>query len=373
MPVSPSRRRLLATTLSTAGLLLLAACGSKTASSSGSQSSGTETAASTGVSGTAASSGKTTTYPVTIKHAQGETTIKEAPRRVVVLDYGVLDSMNALGLADLVVGVPKSGGNLPESLSQFQDDKYKDMGGLKEPKEEAIAEAGPDLVIVAGRTAKSYGTFSQKFTTIDMSVKPQGASGSAAATPEQGGEGGNGDKGKKNEPSASMTEILTSHATILGSIFGKTSEAEVKVKEFTDAAAEVAALAKNTGKGLCLMTTGGKVSAFGKGSRFDVLFDEFGVSEAVENVDEATHGEAVSFEFIGQANPDVLFVLDRDATIGQEGSSAKEILDNELVTATNAWKNNKVHYLNGPDWYLLGAGFGVSPRMAKEIKGDLSA
>lgn len=142
MLVSPSRRRLLATTLSTAGLLVLAACGSKTASSSGSQSSGTETAASTGVSGAAASSGKTTTYPVTLKHAQGETTIKEAPRRVVVLDYGVLDSMTALGLADLVVGVPKSGGNLPESLSQFQDDKYKDMGGLKEPKEEAIAGPG---------------------------------------------------------------------------------------------------------------------------------------------------------------------------------------------------------------------------------------
>ena len=48
--------------------------------------------------------------------------------------------------------------------------------------------------------------------------------------------------------------------------------------------------------------------------------------------------------------------------------------DNRVrVTGTNAWKNNKVYYLDGPDWYLLGAGFGVSLRMAKEIKGDLSA
>ena len=114
-----------------------------------------------------------------------------------------------------------------------------------------------------------------------------------------------------------MTEILTSHSTILGSIFGKKSEAEAKVKEFTDAAAQVATAAKNAGKGLCLMTTGGKVSAFGKGSRFDVIFDEFGVAPAVENIEAATHGEAVSFEFIGQANPDVPFVLDRDSTIGQ--------------------------------------------------------
>ena len=360
MPTSPSRRQLLSTTAATAGLLALSACSSRSSSSS---ASGAETAS-------AGSSGETVTYPVTVKHAQGETTIKAAPQRVVVLDYGVLDSMAALGLADLVVGIPKSGGNLPKSLSQFQDKKYKDMGGLKEPKEEAIAEVGPDLVIVAGRTAKFYEDFSSKFTTINMTVKPQGASATAAASPDQGG---NGDKGKKNEPSASMTEILTSHSTILGSIFGKKSAAQAKVKEFTDAAAQVAAAAKNAGKGLCLLTTGGKVSAFGKGSRFDVIFDEFGVTPAVENIEEATHGEAVSFEFIGQANPDVLFVLDRDATIGQEGSSAKEILDNELVTATKAWKNNKVYYLDGPDWYLLGAGFGVSLRMAKEIKDDLSA
>mgnify|MGYP000900919336 FL=1 len=360
MPMSPSRRQLLSTTAATAGLLALSACSSRSSSSS---ASGAETAS-------AGSSGETVTYPVTVKHAQGETTIKAAPQRVVVLDYGVLDSMAALGLADLVVGIPKSGGNLPKSLSQFQDKKYKDMGGLKEPKEEAIAEVGPDLVIVANRTAKSYEDFSSKFTTINMTVKPQGASATAAASPDQGG---NGDKGKKHEPSASMTEILTSHSTILGSIFGKKSAAQAKVKEFTDAAAQVAAAAKNAGKGLCLLTTGGKVSAFGKGSRFDVIFDEFGVTPAVENIEPATHGEAVSFEFIGQANPDVLFVLDRDATIGQEGSSAKEILDNELVTATNAWKNNKVYYLDGPDWYLLGAGFGVSLRMAKEIKDDLSA
>ena len=357
MPTSPSRRQLLSTTAATAGLLALSACGSKSSSSSG-----------TGA-GAAGSGGEAVTYPVTVKHAQGETTIKAAPQRVVVLDYGVLDSMAALGLADLVVGIPKSG-DLPKSLSHFQDKKYKDVGGLKEPKPAAIAEAGPDLVIVANRTAKSYEDFSSKFTTIDMTVKPQSASAAATASPAQGG---NGDKGKKNEPSASMTEILTSHATILGSIFGKKSQAEAKVKEFTDAAAQVAAAAKNVGKGLCLLTTGGKVSAFGKGSRFDVLFDEFGVTPAVENIEEATHGEAVSFEFIGQANPDVLFVLDRDATIGQEGASAKEILDNELVTATKAWKNNKVYYLDGADWYLLGGGFGVSLRMAKEIKGDLSA
>ena len=127
MPMSPSRLQLLSTTAATAGLLALSACGSKSSSSSGTGGASAE------------SSAEAVTYPLTVKHAQGETTIKAAPKRVVVLDYGVLDSMAALGLADVVVGIPKTGGNLPKSLSQFQDAKYKDMGGLKEPKQEAIA------------------------------------------------------------------------------------------------------------------------------------------------------------------------------------------------------------------------------------------
>ena len=121
------------------------------------------------------------------------------------------------------------------------------------------------------------------------------------------------------------------------------------------------------------MTSGGEVTAFGTGSRFDVIFDEFGVTPAVEDIEAATHGEAVSFEFIGSANPDLLFVLDRDSTIGQEGASAQQILTNDLVAATSAWKNNKVFYLNGANWYLIGAGFTASPAMAQEIKSDLSA
>ena len=101
MPMSPSRRQLFSTTAATAGLLALSACGSKSSSSSGTGGA------------SAGSSAEAVTYPLTVKHAQGETTIKAAPKRVVVLDYGVLDSMAALGLADLVVGIPMSGGNLP--------------------------------------------------------------------------------------------------------------------------------------------------------------------------------------------------------------------------------------------------------------------
>ncbi len=52
-------------------------------------------------------------------------------------------------------------------------------------------------------------------------------------------------------------------------------------------------------------------------------------------------------------------MLDRDAAIGREGTSAKQLLDNELVRQTNAWKNDQVVYLNGQNWYLVGGGLGA--------------
>jgi len=61
----------------------------------------------------------------------------------------------------------------------------------------------------------------------------------------------------------------------------------------------------------------------------------------------------VSFEYLLKANPDWLFVLDRDAAIGRNGASARKLLDNKLVHATKAWRNQRIVYLNAANWYLL--------------------
>ena len=50
---------------------------------------------------------------------------------------------------------------------------------------------------------------------------------------------------REGEP---LADELKRQVTVLGSIFGKKSAAQAKVKEFTDAAAQVAAAAKNAGK-----------------------------------------------------------------------------------------------------------------------------
>ena len=45
----------------------------------------------------------------------------------------------------------------------------------------------------------------------------------------------------------------------------------------------------------------------------------------------SNHGQAISFEFIAQTDPDWLFVIDRDAAIGREGTSAQRMLDLSLI------------------------------------------
>lgn len=45
--------------------------------------------------------------------------------------------------------------------------------------------------------------------------------------------------------------------------------------------------AATAGTGLIVLTTGGKVSAYGPGSRFGVLHDSFGIQPAVAKLDTA--------------------------------------------------------------------------------------
>src|SRR5690606_1471663 len=57
---------------------------------------------------------------VVVKHQFGETLVKKNPEKVVAFDFGVLDTLNYLGIE--VIGVPK--GNIPKYLKKYDDDKY---------------------------------------------------------------------------------------------------------------------------------------------------------------------------------------------------------------------------------------------------------
>lgn len=260
---------------------------------------------------------------ITVKHAQGETVLPDTPKTVLTFDFATLDTLDTLGVD--VAGVPNA--LLPAYLSKYESDDYAKVGSLFEPDFEVVHAAKPDLIIVAGRSAKQYEALSKIAPTIDLTVAQDDFFASAE------------DNARK-----------------LGVIFDREEKAEELIEKLNTSVAALRETAKDAGKGLIILTNGGKVSAYGPGSRFGWLHEDLGVIPAVENVQEATHGEAVSFEFLLKTNPDWLFVVDRDSAIGNDGQSAKQTLDNELVAATTAAKEGNIYYADSVRWYLVGGG-----------------
>ena len=115
------------------------------------------------------------------------------------------------------------------------------------------------------------------------------------------------------------------------------------------------------------MTNAGEVSAYGPDTRFGLVHRELGLTPTDEGLTAADHGDAVSFEYIADKDPDILLVLDRDAAIGESGTAAEQVLDNELVRGTTAWQNDDVHYLDSTVWYIAPNGLPSVEQMVEEV------
>ncbi|KFN04542.1 siderophore ABC transporter substrate-binding protein [Bacillus clarus] len=271
---------------------------------------------------------------ITIKHKLGETKVKTNPKKVVVFDFGSLDTLDKLGVE--VAGVPQK--STPKYLSKYQDKKYTNVGGLKEPDFEKINEMNPDLIIISGRQADSYKEFEKIAPTIYV-----------------------------EQDTKDYMKSFKENTETLAKIFGKEDEAK---KEIAAVEKDVAALnekaKKSDKKGLVILANDGQVSAYGPQSRFGIIHDVFGVTPVDPEVKADTHGNKVSFEYILEKNPDYLFVIDRGAVVGGK-SSAKQVVENELVSKTNAAKNGNVVYLDANYWYLSGGGLESVSEMVKEV------
>ncbi|MBB5073946.1 iron complex transport system substrate-binding protein [Bartonella callosciuri] len=261
---------------------------------------------------------------ITIHHASGTTSVPASPQKVVVFDLASLDNMNRLGIK-AVAGVPE--GKKPTYLQQFDDAQYEKIGTLFEPDYEKIAALQPDLIIISSRTQAKYKDLSKIAPTIDLTV------------------------GNEN----SLADIER-NVSILGKVFDKEKEAEEEIAKLNESLAKVRENTKGKGMGLVLMTSGGKISAFGPKSRFDILHSSFGIAPATDKLTVEKHGQLISPEFILETNPDWLLVIDRDAAIGREGQSAEQLLNNELVQRTTAGKKNQIVYLDSWSWYLASGG-----------------
>ena len=274
---------------------------------------------------------------VQITDANGEKAeLKKNPKRVVVFDYGVADILKNLGV-DAVVGLPKNG-KMPEILSNYSDDKYTNVGSLKETDFEAVESLNPDLIIIGGRQAEDIDSFKEIAPTVNLAVDGQ--------------------------------DYMNSFKTVvtdLGKLFDKEDEAKKAIDEIE---AKIAKVNKTvTEKGLTasvVMANEGNISAFSAKSRYGLIYNGLGFAEVDKNIDDSTHGQQVSFEYFLENKSDYVFVVDRGAVTGK-GEAASKLFDNEVMNKTEVAKNGNIVYLNSVIWYTMTGGIESTNQMIDEI------
>ncbi|WP_411034136.1 siderophore ABC transporter substrate-binding protein [Shinella sp. BYT-45] len=271
--------------------------------------------------------------------ARGTVAVDGTPKTVAVYDVAAIDTLSRLGIRPAGV---------PDRLYVPELEPVKDgaavIGTLFEPDLEALSALAPDLVIVGSRSAAKADMVAKVAPTLDMTI--------------------DGD-----DLFAQAKQRLAAY----GALFGKAAEAEAVAGGLDARLAAAKAAVAGKGTALIVMTNGPKVSAYGPGSRFGWVHAALDLPPAHAGIESATHGEAVSFEFIREANPDWLLVLDRAAAIGSNEQSARVTLDNELVAETTAWKKGQVVYLPAPDFYIAGGGVQSMERVLAAIAKAFSA
>ncbi|OTN76593.1 hypothetical protein A5886_001670 [Enterococcus sp. 8G7_MSG3316] len=313
----------------TIGMVLgLAACGESTQGES--QSSDT-TQAQTATEDTV----EETPTDIEVTDGNGTITVPNQPEKVVVFDNSALDTLNVLGVGDRVVGAATS--NLPAYLSDFE--AVESAGGIKEPDLEKINQLQPDLIIISGRQREYQEELAAIAPTIFLTVDNE-----------------------NTWPS------IESNIQTLAAIFGKEDEAQAHLTELQSQIETLHAQAEESGlSALVVMVNEGNLSAFGPGSRYSILYDTFGFIPVDDTLEASTHGESISYEFLLEKNPDLLFVVDRTQAIGGEESQSA-FISNEIVQETNAGQQDKIIELDAEVWYLAGSGIESIERMLTDAQ-----
>lgn len=271
---------------------------------------------------------------VEIATATGPVGIDAVPATIAVFDIAAIDTLTSLGVRP--AGVPDKL-YVPELAGVAKDATV--VGTLFEPDLEALNALAPDLIIVGGRSSTQAEATRRVAPTIDMTMTGDDLLAEAKA-----------------------------RIAAYGDVFDRREEAAAAARRLDDAVTAARQAASGKGKALIVMTNGPKITAYGPGSRFGWLHKALALQPAVADVEAATHGEAVSFEFVAKANPDWLLVLDRAAAIGSGEQGARATLDNELVAATTAWKKGQVIYLPAADFYIAAGGLQATLRVLGTIE-----
>lgn len=272
---------------------------------------------------------------ITISHELGETNVPVQPKKVVVFDMGMLETLKEFNIP--IAGMPKD--FVPTHLESFKNDTtILDAGSVLAPNLELVSAIRPDLIIISALQAKDYDDLKQIAPTIYLGIDNNDFKNSAQRNMEN-----------------------------LGKIFGIEDAVAKKTEEINNKIEEAAnIISQSPSKIMILLYNNGTFSTFGSKSRYGFVYNDLKAVPVDDNKEASIHGTVVSSEYISEHNPDVLYVIDRNLIIDKNKPNTKEI-ENLLVQKTNAFKNKRIVYLDPNIWYLSGGGSYSIQKMVDEI------
>ena len=282
------------------------------------------------------------TITITSLNGAGEAVELEVPydpQRIAILDMASLDILDNLGVGDRVVGSAST--SLDYLQTYAEDEDIVNLGTIKEADLEAVMACEPDVIFIGGRLSASYDVLSEIAPVVYLSTDVE--------------------KG--------VVESVRDNAATIASMFGMEDKIETLMSDFDSRIQTLAEFAegKNAIVGLC---TSGSFNVLGNDGRCSIIGKEIGFTNLGDGDVTSTHGNETSFELIVELNPDYMFVLDRDAAIGTEGAQlAQEIVENELIQGTDAYKNGNIVYLEHPAvWYTAEGGVTALDVMLQDLE-----
>ncbi len=265
------------------------------------------------------------------------------PSRVAIFSYDALDMLDYVGIDETsisLLGIVQT--NIPTFLSAYESSDYEHVGTLFLPDYDVLDLFQPELIILGSRSTGAYDALKEQYPNADI----------LDVTLIFG----------------EYLEGLTRNAQNLAKIFPSVADdLQNTLDEIVDDMTIISDMT-NTHEALFILVNGQALSFYGPTGRYAVLYDEFGFIPADDNVDSGgSHGDLVGYEYVSAVDPEVLFLLDRAAAIGNE-STLDAVLNNSLVTSTEAGQNSHIYALNGEAWYIASGGFTSTLIMISDIQ-----
>lgn len=280
-----------------------------------------------------------------VNHFNGTTIVRKHPKRIVVLDYSVLDNMNSLNVDIEAIGTCTQ--YLPQYIKDM-DTKTEivDIGNLKNVNLEAIYNFHPDLIIINGRQLKYYDKLSKIAPTINTSAMSK----------------------------YDYKEALKNNITLIGKIFDKEISSLALYETIETRISKINSNPNINDKGLFLFIVGNKMFVVNSESMMGGLpYNACRLNSVTDNQDttkkNTPYTDQISFEYIASKNPEYIVIINKDAAIHLgTAKTTSFITDNVLLQNVDAVKNNRVYLANSEVWYLAGGGYGSANIILNEIE-----